>query len=197
MFTGGPRNPIYRVDEKKKTSEVKATSAEFEKLTVSTRQLAGCLAMSSKAVAEHALRGHLKRVAHGRFSLAESLRLFTTHQRTVASAHGGPGTASLKGERLRLVRLQADRVEHRLQRESGDLLSKSDVVAEVGALIRQVRARLLALPTRIANACALDRVVTAAIDAEIREILTELADSRTYAGFELPADAEPRRRVRK
>ena len=76
-----------------------------------------------------------------------------------------------------------------MQTERGDLLSKGDVVAEMSALIRQVRSRLLALPTRIGNALGLERVVIDAIDAEIRAILAEMADVSTYSAyFEMPDD---------
>jgi len=65
----------------------------------------------------------------------------------------------------------------------------------MGALIRQVRSRLLALPGRVGGACGLDRAVIAAVDAEIRAILVEMADAATYRAY-FEADDKPQKRAK-
>src|SRR5271157_3861811 len=105
------------------------TLAEFDRLTVSTAMLAAALGLSRKGIAEHVAAGHLRRVGHGEFLLAESLRLYTAHQREMSAARGGPDAADVRAQRARVLKLQGDKLQVEMDLMDGKLMWSHEVEA--------------------------------------------------------------------
>lgn len=86
-------------------------------------------------------------------------------------AEGSPIT--LADERRRLVREQADREAHRNAVTRGELVAAADVKAEWESILTDVRAAMLAVPSRLPE---LDRAAVERMDREIRSALEALAN---------------------
>lgn len=118
-------------------------------------------------------------VHHGRdaWNLEETVRNYCAHLRGTASGRGGEEhVASLTAERARLAREQADGQALKNAAARGDLVAAAEVARAWSDMLRQVRSRILAVPSRLRQALTLDTVEVEAIDRELREALTELAD---------------------
>ena len=93
----------------------------------------------------------------------------------------GPRAASLarvSNERARLARAQADLAEQKLARQRGALLEAEVVERAWADVLRDVRAGMLAVPSRCAARLPhLTAHDVAEIDAEIRAVLAEIGTS--------------------
>jgi terminase small subunit / prophage DNA-packing protein len=79
--------------------------------TFSTVSLAALFGVTDRTIRDLAKRGIIVR-AEGGFVLAESVRGYCSHLRTLATGRGGePALASATAERARLARMQADLAE--------------------------------------------------------------------------------------
>lgn len=92
----------------------------------------------------------------------------------------------LQDHRQKLVREQAEHTRLKNQKMRGELVPAADVEAEWSSALADLRAALLAVPSRVGAKLALPRATVAAIDAEIRAALLALAAS---AGVEGDGDA--------
>lgn len=83
--------------------------------------------------------------------------------------------AEASEQRGRLAAAQADLAELKAARLRGELVEASAVEAEWSAILRTVRAGMLAVPSRVAARLPhLSRADVAEIDAEIRAALVEI-----------------------
>jgi phage terminase Nu1 subunit (DNA packaging protein) len=100
--------------------------------------------------------------------------------RQIASARGGEaGLAKIREERQRLLAAQAAAVERRNRAAAGELVEAAVVEAEWTAILRAVRAGMLALPSpRRRTARSLTASDVAAIDQEVREVLAEIGEAQ-------------------
>ena len=96
------------------------------------------------------------------------------------AAHGRDSDAT-KG-RARDIAARAGISEYKLARLRGELLLAADMERAYASAMRYLRGSLLAVPKRLGG---VDRRTMAEVDREIRECLTELANSREFAGFNL------------
>jgi phage terminase Nu1 subunit (DNA packaging protein) len=88
-----------------------------------------------------------------------------------------PGMVDAQQERARLDSARREEIEIRTRRRLGELVPAAATEALLSRLILSARTAFLALPTRIAATFqAVDRGMIQAIDAEVRQILTDLAD---------------------
>lgn len=85
----------------------------------------------------------------------------------------------VEDHRQKLVLAQAEQVQLRNAKMRGELLPAADVVATWSGLIADARQRLLAIPSRLGAKLALPRQTVAAMDEEIRAVLTALAGQRS------------------
>lgn len=88
-----------------------------------------------------------------------------------------PGPSTVAAERLRLVKEQADHAALKNQIARRELVPAHEVEREWASVFRKVRAGVLSVPSRIRQALPhLTAHDVAAIDAEIRRVLEDLAD---------------------
>lgn len=140
-------------------------------------ELADWLGVSERAVADYAHRGIIKRSGRGVFPLKESVRAVCHHFREAASARDG-GTATLTAQRERIARGQADKLEMQNAATRREMLPAKLVADEWASILRLVRSRMLAAPSRIQQQLGhLSAHDLDIIDREIRDALEEAANN--------------------
>lgn len=143
--------------------------------TASTASLAALLGVTTRTVTELAQKGVISRAGRGVFPVAESVRGYVAHLREQAA--GRTDSTSLTAERTRLAREQADKVSLANAVARGEMLPARQVQSEWASILRDVRAGLLAVPSRCGATLAhLTAHDVATIDSEIRTALEALAD---------------------
>jgi phage terminase Nu1 subunit (DNA packaging protein) len=149
--------------------------------TISTARLAHLLGVTSKTIAEWSARGIVCKVSHGKFDLEKSIRGFAAHMRAMADARGGKDAETVKTERARLLRLQADRAALLLETERGLWRRRAEVVGEWNAVFQAIKAGLLAFPIRLAGELPhLSRDDMDIIRCEAEGLLDQLSDPATH-----------------
>lgn len=139
------------------------------------KDLCELLGLSSGMLTQLKKRGIAVHLGHDAYDLEETVRNYVTHLRGIASGRGGEAeTLTLTGERARLARAQAEAVEMKNAVQRGDLVAAADVERAWGDVLRQVRARILAVPSRVRASLSLAPADVALIDRELRAALTEL-----------------------
>lgn len=140
-------------------------------------ELATFIGVVPRYVRDLARDGTAIRVDRGLYDVRQSTGRYIARLREHASKAGRPVTSDLSAEKLRLAREQADKLELANQAARRELLPASEVEREWSEILRHLRAAILALPSRIGQRVpALTQTDLAAIDGEIRDILTELAN---------------------
>ncbi|MGR3464074.1 DNA packaging protein [Limimaricola sp.] len=152
----------------------------IDEINVSGRDLAAVLGISDRAVRELHERGLVVKEARGRYALLASVTAYTEHLRGVASGRGDEALVyDLTRERARLAKEQADERELRNASLRGDLVSAEDVKREWANVIRTVRSKILAVPSRVRQSLAhLTPHDVEAIDTELRRALEDVAHDR-------------------
>lgn len=136
---------------------------------LTTKEAADLFGIGIRTVQVLLSKGTLQRTASGYLDTRDSVRAY------LAFCRRGAGE-SLETEKLRLMREQADKVELQNQKIRGELLPAADVEHEWATALRDLRAALLALPSRVhARLPHLSTHDIQIIDREIRDALTELA----------------------
>lgn len=135
------------------------------------------LGLSNRSITDLAGRGLVVRIKRGRFDVRASIRAYVDHLRELAAGRGADST-SLTEQRTRQVSAQAELAELKAAKLRGELLPAAEVEREWASILRTVRAELLALPSRIQQRLGhLTAADVAAIDREIRDVLTELGNA--------------------
>lgn len=102
---------------------------------------------------------------------------YIRHLIETAKIRGGTDPA-LKAERLRLTKAQSAKIEIQNAAKRGELIPISEVINGWSQTLRDVRAAMLAVPSRISERLPdLSPPEIEKIDAEIRSVLTEIADA--------------------
>lgn len=150
----------------------------MNEIEVSGKDLASAFGVTDRSVRDFADRGVVAKTGRGKYLLIESVRLYTEHLRGVASGRGGEdGVLDLAAERARLAKEQADAQELKNAVSRRELVSVIDVERGWQDILRKVRARILACPSRIRSRLSHLTVFDGeVIDAELRDALTELAN---------------------
>jgi terminase small subunit / prophage DNA-packing protein len=143
---------------------------------VSGPVLARWLGVTAKTVRELAKASIVVRAGRGVYQLEESVCRYCEHIRRTASQRGGEASlATLRDERIRIAREQADALALKNAAARGELLEASAVETEWSSVLRSVRAGMLAVPSRCsARLPHLTTYDVAEIDAEVRAVLTEI-----------------------
>jgi phage terminase Nu1 subunit (DNA packaging protein) len=114
-------------------------------------------------------------IAHDAYDLEETVRRYVKHLRGIAAGWGtAEQAANLTTERARLAKEQADAQALKNAALRGELVKAEDVERQWSDVLRQVRARILAVPSRLRQALDLRPEAAEAIDRELRDALTEL-----------------------
>ena len=120
----------------------------------------------------------MRRVAPARYDQREAIRSYCAHLRQHAAQAGRPsvGGDELKVEKIRVARQQADKLEMANSIVRGEMLPAAAVAHEWASVLRDVRAGLLAVPSRVSIRLGhLTAHDLSEMDLEIRSVLTELA----------------------
>lgn len=143
--------------------------------SVAAGELAEWLGLTPNRVSALAREGVIPRDADKRFPLRASIRSYCDHAR--AGATGRRADTELAAEKLRLAREQADKIAFANARARGELIAAGEVERAWAGVLRDVRAAFLALPSRAASKLGhLTPHDLAALDAEVRDVLMELAE---------------------
>ena len=140
--------------------------------SVNADQLAALLGIQTRTISELVRRGAAVKSGAGRYDLAKSVRAY------ILDSRGKAKRADLEAEKVRLTKAQADAQELKVQEAQGRLLSSADVERQWSSILRDVRSAVLALPSRVQQRLGhLSAADVSALDLEIRDLLTELAEA--------------------
>ena len=119
-----------------------------------------------------AAQGVLVKRGRGQYLIWASVRAYLAHRDKEAASRASPASVA----RAELLKVQSARAAFAFRREQGELVDVNDMIKEVNALFRTVRAGMLAAPGRIAAALpGLAREDALRIGDIIWASLTELA----------------------
>jgi len=139
--------------------------------TVSAAELCSLTGVSQNAGREFATRGVWRKVGRDRYDARESIRAQCVD--LARTAKRGSAGSELDREKIRVQRETADKLATQNAIARGDLVPVADVKAEWESTLTDVRAAMLAIPSRLPQ---LDRVTVEKLDREIRAALEALAD---------------------
>jgi phage terminase Nu1 subunit (DNA packaging protein) len=120
--------------------------------------------------------GVISREGAGKYDLARTRTQYIRHLRKLASSHGA-GKPDLANERALLAREQRETAALRNAISRGEYVRVREVAEIVSAEYAVVRERIMGLPGKIADACAMQprEVVESLMFDEISETLNELS----------------------
>lgn len=140
---------------------------------VSAAELCALTGTSQNAGRELASRKIWVRVGNKGFDVRESIRNHVADLARTAK-RGGVGT-ELDREKVRVQRATAEKLELANAESRGEFVAATAVEREWSAVLRDIRAGLLALPSRVQQRLGhLTAHDVATLDREIRDLLTEL-----------------------
>jgi phage terminase Nu1 subunit (DNA packaging protein) len=149
--------------------------------------IAKLLDLSERRVRQLVREGVLPKPEGGKHDLVGSVRAYVRFLRSRIES----GNLDVQQERAALLRVQRERQAFELRRRQGELIPLHELERALSHFIVSTRARLLALPRRLASVVDTDapRVVEGKIEIVIRDLLDELAvDDRLLPEV---ADKEP------
>jgi phage terminase Nu1 subunit (DNA packaging protein) len=138
------------------------------------------LGLSSGVLSDLKRRGIAVHLGHDAYDLERTVRAYVEHLRGVASGRGGEEhVASLTAERARLAREQADGQALKNAVLRGELIRADEADRAWADFLRQVRGRVLAVPSRLRAAGDLSGAEAEAVDRALRVALAELGQAET------------------
>jgi phage terminase Nu1 subunit (DNA packaging protein) len=141
---------------------------------VSAAELGEWLGIAPNRIHALGRDGILPRVEGTSYPLRAAVVAYCDHAR--ALARGKQVDAELAAEKLRLAKANAEKVETANAKLRGELIPAAEVEREWAAVLRGVRAAMLAVPSRVAQTSGhLTPHDIAAIDREVRDALEEAA----------------------
>ncbi|WHZ36630.1 DNA packaging protein [Sagittula sp. MA-2] len=141
---------------------------------VSAAELGEWLGIAPNRIHALGRDGILPRVEGTRYPLRAAVVAYCDHAR--ALARGKQVDAELAAEKLRLAKANAEKVETANAKLRGELIPAAEVEREWAAVLRGVRAAMLAVPSRVAQTAGhLTPHDINAIDREVRDALEEAA----------------------
>jgi phage terminase Nu1 subunit (DNA packaging protein) len=166
---------------------------------VSVDKVAKALNTGVRSVQRLVLEG-MPRAERGRYDIGQCLLWYVRYLQKIIESKGlaveDAVGASLRQERQRLIKAQADREELELGARRGELVPVAMYEQEVGVTFNVLRQRLLTLPAQLAPHLEGENraVIKARLDKAIREALTALvnefangtADHTGTAGLDSP-----------
>lgn len=150
--------------------------------TVKTEELARWLGVSAVRVRDLAREGVIPKKGRSAFELQPCVVAYCAHLRKQAAKAGGrppaDGSPINRTARERLTEAQAELAEIKAKAARGELVEASAVAAEWAGVLRDVRAGVLAIPSRVGSQLGhLTPHDLDTIDRELRDVLAELADA--------------------
>lgn len=151
---------------------------------VSTAQLSELLGLSSQRINQFKKDGIVNSFAMGRWELIPTVNAIIRHYGEVAAGRGDGGALDLPQERAKLAKAQEENTTLKNMQLKGMLLPRDAVDAAVIASFANCRARMLALPGKLAPFAATTDSIAEIQDHFIdgvNEALAELASPETVA----------------
>lgn len=174
----GPTSPVSAPPGGKSRLPRPGTPAAPESASaavVSEGELSDLLGITTRRIRALVDDGILKRLTPGRYALSE-VRSYCNFLREGGSRRTAQDDP-LKVEKTRQARAAAEKLELQNAALRGDLLPRGDVERAWSDVLRDVRAQMLALPSRCgATLPHLTPHDVATIDGEVRSILETLAN---------------------
>ncbi len=157
--------------------------AEIEELAgspydwpVTADTLAGWLGTSAARINNLAREGRIPRRPDKLFDLRPTIRAYVADLKASKGNSALANNPELNAEKIRLARATAEKLETANLKAKGELAPLADVEKAWAGILRDVRAALLALPSRAASRLGhLTPHDVATIDREVRAVLEELA----------------------
>ena len=156
--------------------ELDAILLDDDQPMVTAAELSDWLGLTANRVHALGRDGVLPRSAEKTYPLQASVRAYADHCRSLAK--GKATDAALAEEKVRLAREQADKIALQNAAARGELLDARTVAAEWRSIVTDLRAAVLAVPSRVASELGFDRAATAALDSEMRAAMEAIADDR-------------------
>ena len=155
-----------------------------EPATYPVGTIAKLLMISERRVQQLTKEGIIPKSERGRYHLAEAVQGYIRYlqERSIGSV----SAIDYHVEKARLVKLQADRADAELQELLCSLVSADEVSDAWAKLLVNVKAKMLAIPTKLAPQVAHlndHAAVKVLLDEQIREILLELSDADSYGAI--------------
>jgi phage terminase Nu1 subunit (DNA packaging protein) len=153
----------------------------FADLTGTAAEIADLIGTTAKTVYQLADRGIVIRAGRGRYNMRASIRGYSEHLRSIATGRAGGEAvaAAAAGARARLAGALADKAELANAHARGRLVDAEAVLKEWTDILRMVRARMMAVPTRCgARLPHLTAHDLTTIEGEVRDALTEAGEGR-------------------
>jgi len=136
------------------------------------------LDLSAPALSDLKKRGIAVHLAHDVYDLEETVRRYVVHLRGIAAGWGtADQAAQLTTERARLAKEQADAQAMKNAALRGELVKADEVERTWSDILRQVRARVLAVAPRVRAALDLDAAGVDTLDRELRAALEDLGNA--------------------
>ena len=158
-----------------KLAEIDALMADPpDRETVTAAKLGEWLGLSPNRIHALGRDGVLPRVDGKRYPLQASVTAYCEHCRSLAK--GKATDKELAEEKIRLAREQADKIALQNAAARGELLDSRTVASEWRSIVTDLRAAVLAVPSRVASELGFDRKEAAALDSEIRAAMEAIAD---------------------
>lgn len=161
---------------------------------VSTEQLSELLGITQQRINQFKRDGLFQQFARGRWQLIPTVNAIIRHYGEVAAGRGDGMSLDLTAERASLTSTQREFTEIKIAQLKKDLVNIAEVEELVGAIVGNVRARLLAMPAKLAPIAAMGATQT-----EFREhlieavhvVLSEMADAEVIVDKIRDAAVEP------
>ena len=145
---------------------------------VSAADLGEWLGLSAPRVSALAREGRILRRPDGRYDLKAAVRGYTESLRRKSGSSALAQNPDLNEQKVRLARESADKVALQNARARGEMIPSAEVAKAWAEIMADLRAALLALPSRVAGRAGLDRRAAAVLDAELRAAMESIADDR-------------------
>jgi phage terminase Nu1 subunit (DNA packaging protein) len=145
---------------------------------ISGPELAKLLGVHERTIRDLAKDGYVVKIGRSAYDRDASITRYCTHLREIAAGRGGEsGVMTLTAERARLAREQADSAAIKNAAARGELVPATQVAATWRTIMTGVRARILAVPSRVRLALPhMTRAEVEIIEREVRDALTESAN---------------------
>lgn len=146
--------------------------------TVGGKDLCDLFEISPAALTDLKKRGIAVHLSHDTYDLTATTRAYVQHLRGMAAGWGtGDQAANLTSERARLAKEQADAQAIKNAKLRGELVEASEVERTWADALRQLRARIMAVPSRLQSELPdIDPQAIDAMDRALRATLTEVGN---------------------
>lgn len=148
---------------------------------VSAADLGEWLGLSAPRVSALAREGRIPRRPDGRYDLKAAVRGYTESLRRKSGSSALAQNPALNAERIKLAAASARKVELQNLKTQGELLAAGDVERQWAGILRDVRAGVLAAPSRIGSRLPhLSPHDVTEIARELAAVLSELAEGESH-----------------